>query len=445
MNKSKQTGVNEQKLGFTIIELIVVVAVVGILAALVYVGYNTVQSSAKEASLKSDLEKGSALIMENKLENGKYATSIEAISGLSASGGNSLSLSTYNNGFCLMSANASLSTTYYFSSRTNKVQEGTCEGDVATTAGSGVSGNTDGPASTAEIGYPLVLAFAPNGNLYVGQANGYVGIDDAIRIITPAGVVSTLHNGSSFNGYGGFAFSSDGTLYVSDSTDNRIKRVSTAGVVTNYAGSGVAGSGNGAIGTAQFNSPQDLVFDYASGNLYISDYNNYRVRKITPGGTVSTLAGSTYGFQNGTGTGARFKSVEGIVVDSSGNVFVADWEDRKIRKITAAGVTTTFAGSGVYGSADGVGIAAEFMTPEGLAIDSLNNIYVTDTDANKIRKITPEGVVTTIAGGGPIGAPAEGEALDVRFSTSRDIAVDREGDLYVVDGGGNIIRKFVNP
>lgn len=437
-------GSRRQSAGFTIVELIIVIIVVAILAALSVVGFNAVRGSAAEASLKSDLEKGAAVLESERQKAGKYATSIDGIAGLEPSDGNNYILSSYNRGFCLSVASTNTNKTFYFTSRTNKIQEGTCEGDVATTAGSGVLGNADGTGTLAQIGYPTQIALGPDGNFYIGQANGYMGLDDAIRKMTPAGVVTTLHNGSSFTGYGGFAIASNGTIYATDMNARRIKTVTPAGVVTNWAGTGVAGTAEGPIANAQFNSPQGLAFD-STGNLYVVDSLNFRIRKITPDGTVSTLAGSTYGFNDATGTAAQFGSMDGIVVDSNDNIYVTDWDNHRIRKITPAGVVTTFAGNNTYASVDGVGTAAQFMSPIGIAIDSLDNIYVTDADANKVRKITPDGTVTTIVGGGPVGAPIDGEALDVRLSTPRAIAVDANGDLYVADGGTNRIRKFVNP
>jgi sugar lactone lactonase YvrE len=167
------------------------------------------------------------------------------------------------------------------------------------------------------------------------------------------------------------------------------------------------------------------------GNLFVTDYFNNTIREITPGGVVTTLAGTagTSGSADGTGTAARFNSPWGIAVDASDNVYVADTNNNTIRKISLAGVVTTLAGTaGKQGHSDGTGTAASFVLPEGIAVDANGNVYVADTGNNAIRKITPEGVVTTLAGtAATINGPIE-------------ITVDASGNLYVV--GTNTISKI---
>ena len=171
-------------------------------------------------------------------------------------------------------------------------------------------------------------------------------------------------------------------------------------VVTTLAG-GVPGSADGTGAAAGFNNLSGVAVDGA-GNVYVADSNNATIRKVTAAGVVTTLAGTAgaHGSADGTGAAARFYAPRGVAIDSAGNLYVADTASNStIRKVTAAGVVTTLAGTaGVLGSADGTGAAARFNGPSGVAVDSADNIYVADSGNNTIRKITPTGITTTIAG-----------------------------------------------
>jgi len=203
------------------------------------------------------------------------------------------------------------------------------------------------------------------------------------------------------------------------------------------------GFNNGAALTATFNEPIGITVDGA-GNIFVVDNINNCIRKITPGGTVSTFAGNgNYGSANGIGVLASFTLPRGIAIDATGNMYIADKDNDLIRKVTPAGVVTTIAGkSGISGSADGVGLAATFTGPCGIAVDKLGNLYVADTFDYLIRKITPAGVVSTIAGTGTPGS-ADGQGRAASFKGPDGIAVDDAGNIYVADiGGGNDIRKI---
>jgi sugar lactone lactonase YvrE len=206
--------------------------------------------------------------------------------------------------------------------------------------------------------------------------------------------------------------------------------------VNTLAGS-TTGFTDGAGTTAQFASPMHLCID-AQGNIYVADPGNYKVRKVTPAGVVSTLAGSTSGHADGAGTAAQFKSPWGICIDALGNIYVADVNDYKIRKITPAGVVTTLAGS-TQGHADGTGAAAQFHTPVGICVDAQGNLYVTDEGSHKIRKVTPAGIVTTIAGS--TAGYADGTGSAAQFNYPRGICIDAQGNLLAVEGGHKI-RKI---
>lgn len=200
--------------------------------------------------------------------------------------------------------------------------------------------------------------------------------------------------------------------------------------VITFAGTGVRGHADGISTIAQFDYPTDIALD-AQGNIYVSD--NYQIRKITPSGIVSTLAGSGIrGFYDGPADSARFNSPEGIAVDIQGNVYVADGGNARIRKVTPNGKVSTLAGNGTYNYVDGIGVNAGFSTPRSVAADAQGNIYVADKGNYRVRKITPGGVVSTLAGKG-IAGYANGTGINAEFYSLGDIAVDDQGNIYVTD------------
>ncbi|MCF6213630.1 MAG: SMP-30/gluconolactonase/LRE family protein [Flavobacteriaceae bacterium] len=304
--------------------------------------------------------------------------------------------------------------------------------------------------SVTTLASPKDVAIDDSGNIY------FVGSNNQVKKLTPAGVVSIIAgdptgnpgfadgtgSAAKFRSPTGIAIDAQGNLYIADSNNQKIRKVTSAGVVTTIAGSS-RGSADGTGSTAQFKEPSGITVD-ASGNLYIADKNNHKIRKITPSGVVTTFAGSgTSGFADGTGTAAQFMGPTGVSVDLLGNVYVVDDFDNRIRKITKDGVVTTLAGSGSSGSADGTGIAAMFQNPFNLVVDGSGIVYVGDEGNNRIRKITPSGVVTTIAGAGLSGT-ADGAGNSARFFGPKGIAIDTEGNLYVADKNNNAIRKVTN-
>ena len=207
---------------------------------------------------------------------------------------------------------------------------------------------------------------------------------------------------------------------------------------------GGSGSADGTGAAARFASPSGVAVDSA-GTVYVADGGNSTIRKITAGGVVTTLAGTAgaLGSIDGTGAAARFSSPTGIAVDSAGTVYVADTGNSRIRKITAAGVVTTLAGSpGGSGSTDGTGAAARFYFPMGIAVDSAGTVYVADTGNSTIREITPAGVVTTLAGTAGATGSADGTGAAASFSSPSGVAVDSAGNLYVADRANSTIREI---
>ncbi|MBF2708974.1 T9SS type A sorting domain-containing protein [Flavobacterium soyangense] len=331
----------------------------------------------------------------------------------------------------------------------NKVRKISPAGVVTTLAGSGVIGAIDGTGTAASFYNPSGVAVDSAGNVYVADR-----VNDKIRKITPAGVVATLagdqSNPGSTDGLGtnvslneplDVTVDSAGNVYVADTFNNRIRKISLAGVVTTLAGSGIAGTADGTGIGASFKTPTGVAVDLA-GNVYVADVGNQKIRKITPVGLVTTFAGTGIaGAADGTGTAASFYNPSGVAVDSAGNVYIADQSNNKVRKITVAGVVTTLAGIGTIGSTDGTGASASFKYPYNLAVDAGGNVYVADAGNNKIRKITPAGVVTTLAGSGAIGA-ADDTGTAASFYNPLGVTVDSAFNVYVADTSNRKIRKI---
>ncbi|MGO4395254.1 NHL repeat-containing protein [Variovorax sp. M-6] len=239
----------------------------------------------------------------------------------------------------------------------------------------------------------------------------------------------------------GLALDSSGNIYVSDWSNQLIRKVSPTRDVTTFAGSGQIGSDNGPALSATFSSPYSTAVD-SIGNVYVADYANNQIRKISPASEVTTLAGSlTAGSSDGKGSAASFSNPTGVAVDANDNVYVADFENNLIRKINSLGEVTTLAGSGAAGSKDGVGADATFDGPVSVAVDARGNVYVGDYLNNMIRKITPSGSVTTLAGSRTEGS-ADGIGSAASFSNPAGVAVDANGSVYVADSGNHLIRRI---
>ncbi|WP_342646584.1 NHL repeat-containing protein [Mucilaginibacter sp. CSA2-8R] len=279
--------------------------------------------------------------------------------------------------------------------------------------------------SDAGTGYGSVITFKTSAST----------ADTSVTVSTLAGSSTAgLANGTgvnaSFNSPSGTAVDAQGNVYVTDSFNHLIRKVTPAGVVTTFAGSGALGFSGGTATTAQFYSPNGIATD-ATGNVYVSDLGNNAIYKITSSGTVTILAGSgTAGYVNGAGSTAAFNAPQGVVADASGNVYVADQGNNRIRKITSAGVVSTLAGTGAGSNINGDGTTATFNRPYGLAINASGNLYVTDLGNYAIRKVTAAGVVSTLIGN---------SATTGLLNTPTGIAIDSQGVLYITDQSGRIL------
>ncbi len=280
-------------------------------------------------------------------------------------------------------------------------------------------------------------------------------ISMVIRKVTPDGVVTTVAGrawsagaddgkgpAARFSWPSGAAQDRAGNLFVADAGNHTIRKVAPDGAVTTLAGSaGNSGGADGTGGKARFSSPSDVAVDGA-GNVIVADRGNHAIRKVTPSGVVTTLAGGAgkAGRSDGAGGAARFNNPTGVAVDTLDHVYVADTGNQVIRKVIPGGEVTTLAGcAGMKGSADGAGSQARFNGPSALAVDVTGNLIVTDRDNHMIRRVTPEGVVTTLGGGPNRMSAAEGFGEAARFAQPSGVAVDSDGVVYVADTCNNRI------
>jgi trimeric autotransporter adhesin len=323
------------------------------------------------------------------------------------------------------------------------------------------------PAASTSLEGPTGIAVDRNGTLYfaeggIGSGSGLAKGDYRVWKVTDAGELATLAgNGEpSFSGDGGPAISSQlngpsaigfdaaGNFYIADTDNQRVRRVSADGTIATVIGNGTPGFavdfGNPA--DALLHAPRGVAVD-AAGRLYIADTLNNRVRKIEPGGNVSTYAGNgnaSYFGDGGPAVKAALNQPEGIALDASGNLYIADMLDHVVRKVTPDGTITTIAGFGTPGFAGDGGQAtqARLYLPQAVAVDGAGNVYVADTGNHRVRRIDPLGIITTIAGTGETGfAAGDGPAASTALSSPRGVAADAAGNVYIADTGHNRIRK----
>ncbi len=319
---------------------------------------------------------------------------------------------------------------------------------VSTFAGTGAMGKADGTGTSASFANLMGLAIDTAGNIFVADSH-----NNLVRKITPGGVVTTIAGNGNIGAADGtgaaasffnpeyVAVDKSGNIYVSDTHNSLIRKITQAGVVTTIAGRRFDSGTTTKDTSIKFDNPAGIAVD-EYGNVYVADWGNDRIRKITASGRVTNFAGcGVPGAKDGVGDAASFYLPWGIAVNSAGSIFVADSYNNMIRKISPVGVVTTFAGKKARGANDGKDTAASFFHPAGIAIDAHDNIYVADAGNNKIRKITAGGVVTTIAGSGLRGF-ANGRDTAATFYRPYSVVADKNGNVFVADYLNNVVRKI---
>ena len=361
------------------------------------------------------------------LNNNRYRYTINDLGGSTTSTAITLSVAAALIPFPVAIAADGSGNLYVTDNSTHVVQKIDSANQVTTFAGgSGSAGTVDGTGTSARFNQPSGISAAANATLTVADtANATIRRVSSSQVVTLIAGSTTSRGNADGAGTAatfampiGLAQNSAGTFYIADATNHTIRALSSSNVVTTFAGAaGSSGSADGTGGAARFNYPTGIAVD-SSGTVYVADTTNNLIRKITSGGVVSTVAGvvGVSGWQDGTGAGAQFNMPGGLAVDGSGNVYVADTGNSVIRKITSSGVVTTLAGlSTIGGLKDGTGSSAWFNQPRALTVDAGGNVYVADTGNAVIRKITPAGAVTTLAltqgsstGGGSSGGSGGG-------------------------------------
>ncbi len=332
---------------------------------------------------------------------------------------------------------------------------------IATVAGNGTAGYSgdNGLATSAELYDPFEVAIDGPGNLYIADT-----FNNRVRKVSTNGVITTVAgNGvagylgdsgpatsAELNNPQGLTVDSAGNLYIADVHNNRVRKVSPSGTITTVAGNGVAGYGGdgGAATSASLDYPAGVKLDSA-GNLYIADQNNQRIRKVTTSGVITTVAGNGvagYSGDNGSATSASLSQPGDIAVDTSGNLYIVDQSNNRIRMVNPAGTITTVVGNGVggYSGDNGPATSAELNSPLSVSVDGAGNLYIADLANSRIREVSG-GTITTVAGTGVSGFSGDnGLAINAQISSPFGVSLDSAGNLYIADTYNSRIRKVIN-
>ena len=353
---------------------------------------------------------------------------------------------------------------YLADTRNNRIRKVDAGGTITTAAGAETQGSrgVGGRATEAQLDFPIdVVVDDGSGNLYIADSSNHriLKVDAGGTITAAAGTGS-----HGFRGDGGPATAArlrfphgaavdrSGNLYIADTRNHRIRKVDADGTITTVAGTGTDGFGgdSGPASAAQLNRPAGVAVD-GSGNLFIADTNNHRIRKVDADGTIITVAGTRgQGFSGdgGPATAAQLNGPNGVAVDGSGNLYIADTNNHRIRKVNAGGMITTVAGTGtaVFSGDGRPATAAQLNGPNGVAVDGSGNLYIADTNNHRIRKVDTRRTITTVAGTGTAGFSGDsGPASDAQLNGPKGVAVDGFGKLFIADTNNHRIRLLTPP
>ena len=360
----------------------------------------------------------------------------------------------------------------------HRVRKVTPGGIITTLAGNrkAAFAGDGGPATSASLNWPAGVAVDAAGNVYIGDTNNH-----RVRKVSPDGTITTIAGDgytlgidgrlrgdggpatrASLNYPMGVAVDAAGTLYIADNWNHRIRRVSPQGTITTVAGSGAAFltgffgggfSGDGGPGTkAELNLPIGVAVD-TGGRLYIADSENHRIRMVTPEGTITTVAGNGFidsaGFppfigDGGPATNAPLYFPVGVALDAAGSFYIADSEHVRVRKVGPDGIITTVAGNGAnrFSGDGGLSASATLNSPQAVAVDATGNLYIADGGNRRIRRVGPDGIITTVAGAGDAGSSGDGgAATSASLGFVTGVTVDAANNLYIADPGNNRVRK----
>jgi RPA family protein len=338
----------------------------------------------------------------------------------------------------------------------------TCNGDyIFTFAGDGVPGyyGDGGPATSAELDYPSGAAVSSTGEVYIADTLNY-----RIRVVSTSGIITTFagNGNSGYSGDGGpatsaelyypsgVAVSSTGEVYITDTDNHRVRVVFTNGTITTFAGDGAPGySGDGGPATsAELNSPTGVAV-YSTGEVYIADTLSYCIRVVFTNGTITTFAGDGtpgYSGDGGLATSAELNYPSGVAISSTGEVYIADSSNNRVRVVSTSGIITTFAGDGTpgYSGDGGPATSAELNSPTGVAISSTGEVYIADSSNYLIRVVSTSGIITTFAGDGTPGYSGDGgPATSAELNYPSGVALSSTGEVYITDNDNSAIRIVV--